>query len=147
MIDTNALATSSFAALTEEIASLKAEMTSARENYFNLNSKFQSLRSGIRGFFSVYVDNNEDDDEFEISLEDINAFLSVHGISEIEREYEWDVTADIRGSIVVRVTAPNEDLARGIVDGMDLEITSWESNNLEVDYIQIDVSEVDRAPS
>jgi hypothetical protein len=30
---------------------------------------------------------------------------------------------------------------------MDLEITSWESNNLEVDYIQIDVSEVDRAPS
>jgi hypothetical protein len=147
MIDTNALATSSFAALTEEIASLKAEMTTARENYFNLNSKFQSLRSGIRGFFSVYVDNNENDDEFEISLEDINAFLSVHGISEIEREYEWDVTADIRGSIVVRVTAPNEDLARGIVDGMDLEITSWESNNLEVDYIQIDVSEADRAPS
>ena len=147
MIDTNALATSSFAALTEEIASLKAEMTTARENYFNLNSRFQSLRSGIRGFFSVYVDNNENDDEFEISLEDINAFLSVHGISEIEREYEWDVTADIRGSIVVRVTAPNEDLARGIVDGMDLEISSWESNNLEVDYIQIDVSEADRVPS
>ena len=147
MIDTNALATSSFAALTEEIASLKAEMTSARENYFNLNSKFQSLRSGIRGFFSVYVDNNEDDDEFEISLEDINAFLSVHGISEIEREYEWDVTADIRGSIVVRVTAPNEDLARGIVDGMDLEISSWEYSNIEVDHMQIDVSEVDRVPS
>ena len=147
MIDTNALATSSFAALTEEIASLKAEMTSARENYFNLNSRFQSLRSGIRGFFSVYVDNNEDDDEFEISLEDINAFLSVHGISEIERKYEWDVVADVRASITVRVIAGSEDAARDMVDGMDLEISSWEYSNIEVDHMQIDVSEVDRVPS
>ena len=147
MIDTNALATSSFAALTEEIASLKAEMTTARENCFNSDSKLRSLRSGIRGFFSVYVDNNENDDEFEISLEDINAFLSAHGISEIEREYEWDVVADVRASITVRVIAGSEDAARDMVDGMDLEISSWEYSNIEVDHMQIDVSDVDRVPS
>jgi len=150
MIDTNTVnlgESMKVASLQEAIDQLRIEVATARENFYNKDTKLRGLRVAIRNFFSVIVDNNPDDDEFEISLEDINQFLKDNDISEIEREYEWDVTAEIRGSIIVRVTAPTEDVARSMVDGMDLEISSWESNNLEVDYIQIDVSEADRVPS
>ena len=148
MIDTNTIpASANSISLQNEIDTLRIEIATARENSYNVENKFRNLRGAIRGFFSVYVDNNPDDDEFEISLEDINAFLSVHGISEIEREYEWDVVADVRASITVRVIAGSEDAARDMVDGMDLEISSWEYSNIEVDHMQIDVSDVDRVPS
>lgn len=148
MIDTNTIPASANAvSLQNEIDTLRVEIAIARENSYNVENKHRNLRGAIRGFFSVYVDNNPDDDEFEISLEDINAFLSAQGISEIDREYEWDVVADVRASIVVRVTAPNEDAARDMIDSMDLEISSWETNNIEIDHMQIDVSDVDRVPS
>ncbi len=148
MIDTNTIpASANSVSLQNEIDTLRIEIATARENSYNVENKFRNLRGAIRGFFSVYVDNNPDDDEFEISLEDINAFLSAQGISEIDREYEWDVVADVRASIVVRVTAPNEDVARDMIDSMDLEISSWETNNIEIDHMQIDVSDVDRVPS
>ena len=148
MIDTNTIpASANSISLQNEIDTLRIEIATARENSYNVENKFRNLRGAIRGFFSVYVDNNPDDDEFEISLEDINAFLSAQGIAEIDREYEWDVVADVRASIVVRVTAPNEDAARDMIDSMDLEISSWETNNIEIDHTQIDVSDVDRVPS
>ena len=148
MIDTNTIpASANSVSLQNEIDTLRIEIATARENSYNVENKFRNLRGAIRGFFSVYVDNNPDDDEFEISLEDMNAFLSAQGIPEIDREYEWDVVADVRASIVVRVTAPNEDAARDMIDSMDLEISSWETSNIEIDHMQIDVSDVDRVPS